>query len=221
MKIKGVSQAASLTGITARKATRRCESVSLCAAQDGPVFDGFIVRLSKTDAGGCPCRLLRRQRLFYTKIQLQVAQSAPGRFEISARGLKSEVCLRWMEHQAVRFLYIVWLIVLVLYTYIPHNKAILLSCFVNFPTFHSKLISTLSVFSSYLIHLEQWIPKKSIKINGDVRYFFPPCCVWVARWYSSKCRSCAFTAVFYSGVSHQSRESFKFYNGDLMMTFIR
>lgn len=94
MKIKGVSQAASLTGITARKATRRCVSVSLCAAQDGPVFDGFIVLPSKTDAGGCPCRLLRRRRrLFYTKIQLQVAQSGPGRFEISARGLKSEVCL--------------------------------------------------------------------------------------------------------------------------------
>lgn len=95
MKIKGVSQAASLTGITARKAKRRCVSVSLCAAQDGPAFDGFIVLLSKTDAGGCPCRLLRRRRwrLFYSRIRLQVAQSGPGRFEISARSLKSGVCL--------------------------------------------------------------------------------------------------------------------------------
>lgn len=152
MKIKGVSQAVSLTGIAARKATRRFVSVSFCAAQDGPVFDGFIVLLSKTDAGGCPCRLLRRRRwrLFYTQIQLQVAQSAPRRFEISARGLKSEVCLReWnitSSRKAVRFLYIVWLIVLVIY--IPLNKAILLSCFVNLPTFYSTLILTLSVFPS-------------------------------------------------------------------------
>lgn len=64
---------------------------------------------------------------------------------------QKSVCFEWnitSSHKAVRFLSIVWLIVLVRCTYIPHNKAVLLSSFVNFPTFYSKLILTLSVFPS-------------------------------------------------------------------------